>query len=152
MRERNRPLIYLAAPLFSLAEREFNVRLALILEQEYSVFLPQRDGELLVELISRGIDQLAAKRRVFENDLAAIRRCDIVVAVLDGRTIDEGVAFELGVAFALKKRCIGLQTDPRRLLFGSNNPMIDSALEAKSVDFEELIRLLRVATSCEGAS
>ena len=37
--------IYFAGPLFSQAERAFNLRLTMTLEEHgYTVFLPQRDG------------------------------------------------------------------------------------------------------------
>ncbi|HEX4157582.1 MAG TPA: nucleoside 2-deoxyribosyltransferase, partial [Rhizomicrobium sp.] len=47
---------------------------------------------------------------------------------LDGRTVDEGAAFELGVAFAWKKLCIGYRTDVRTLLPWGLNPMITAPL------------------------
>lgn len=124
----HRPHIYLAAPLFSEAEVKFNAELASQLETWCDVFLPQRDGGLFSELLKDGIDPSLAKRRIFEVDMGAIRKCTIFVMVLDGRTIDEGAAFELGLAFSLDKICIGLQTDPRRILPAGNNPMIECAL------------------------
>lgn len=39
-----KPKIYLAGPLFSDAERTFNVMLASSLENWVDVYLPQRDG------------------------------------------------------------------------------------------------------------
>ena len=43
--------VYFAAPLFSEAEREYNLMLAELLEEYgYEVFLPQRDGLLATEL------------------------------------------------------------------------------------------------------
>lgn len=122
------PRLYLAAPLFSEAERGFNARLASLLERRFEVFLPQRDGRLLIELTSEGMSPNAAARFVFDADLLALRDADVVLAVLDGRTIDEGVAFEIGVAYERSIPCFGLQTDPRRLLPTGNNPMIDPAL------------------------
>ena len=69
----------------------------------------------------------------------AILHAEYLVAVLDGRTIDEGVAFELGVAFSHAKRCIGLQTNSRRLASWGNNPMISGALETVLLSVDELI-------------
>lgn len=121
--------IYLAAPLFSDAERTFNSNVARELQKWADVFLPQRDGGLMGEMIREGISPHLAACRVFKRDLVAIRAADCLIAILDGRAIDEGVAFELGVAFCHGKRCVGLQTDPRRLAFWGNNPMITGALE-----------------------
>ena len=91
-----KPKIYLAGPLFSDAERTFNVMLASSLENWVDVYLPQRDGGLISEMIQDGISADVAVHRVFRGDLDAIREADCLIAVLDGRAIDEGVAFELG--------------------------------------------------------
>ena len=39
---------------------------------------------------------------------------------------------------ALKKKCFGLQTDPRRLLPYGNNPMVENVLDETFTDFVEL--------------
>jgi nucleoside 2-deoxyribosyltransferase len=124
-----RPNLYLAAPLFSAAEREFNIRLEEVLADTFSVFLPQRDNHLFVDLIASGIAPERARQRIFDGDVAAIRSCDLFFMVLDGRTVDEGACFELGLAYGLGKRCVGLQTDARRLLPFGNNPMLQCSLE-----------------------
>ncbi len=116
--------VYLAAPLFNDMERAFNTRLAELIAPIAEVFLPQRDGKLLRDLVRGGMPHSTARQLVFEADINAIRRCDCVVAVLDGRTIDEGVAFEIGFARALDKLCLGLKTDDRALLTSGDNPMI----------------------------
>jgi nucleoside 2-deoxyribosyltransferase len=122
------PLIYFAAPLFSEAELSFNVRLTSVLEPKVDVYLPQRDGGRLVDLIAEGVAPRDAYASIFERDLEALRECDAVLIVLDGRTVDEGAVFELGFAFACGKPCVGYQSDPRRLLPVGNNPMIACAL------------------------
>lgn len=129
-RERDRPLVYLAGPLFSEAELEFNARLAQSLEVSVDVYLPQRDGSKYVDLASLGISPGAAARTIFDRDVAAIREASALILVMDGRVVDEGAAFELGLAYALGKVCVGLQTDPRRLLPLGNNPMIEIPLQA----------------------
>lgn len=126
--EHNRPLVYLAAPLFSEAELAFNLALTQRIEASLDVYLPQRDGGKLVDLIARGVDERMAYQSIFERDLHALDASSAVIIVLDGRAIDEGAAFELGYAFARSKRCFGLQTDPRRLLPVGNNPMIQIPL------------------------
>jgi hypothetical protein len=69
-----------------------------------------------------------AKSRIFQQDVDAIAACDVLVIVLDGRTVDEGASFELGYAFALGKVCVGIKTDPRMLLPIGDNPMIEVPL------------------------
>ena len=132
--------IYLAAPLFSGAELAFNVHLARRLEQYAEVYLPQRDGLLYSKHISTAEQRASARRVLFEKDCEAIIRSDVIVAVLDGRSVDEGVAFELGLAFARQITCVGLQTDPRRLMGGENNPMIAESLIASFESSDDLLQ------------
>jgi nucleoside 2-deoxyribosyltransferase len=61
---------------------------------------------------------------------------------MDGRTIDEGAAFELGYAFALGKACVGLKTDARSLFTFGDNPMIEGAVREIFHDETSLCRWL----------
>jgi nucleoside 2-deoxyribosyltransferase len=121
--------VYLAGPLFNEAERSYNEMITEKLERWIDVYLPQRDGGLISDMIENGTNPDEAAVRVFRYDMEAIRKATILIAILDGRTIDEGVAFELGIAYSHSKKCIGLQTDSRRLAPWGNNPMITGALE-----------------------
>lgn len=99
--------VYLAAPLFSEAERDFNRKVAgKLREAGFDVWMPQES--LFVKEGS-----LEEKRRIYEVDITALRKCDVVVAVLDGVDVDCGVAFEIGYAVALGKPVVGLKTDHR---------------------------------------
>jgi phosphoribosylglycinamide formyltransferase 1 len=133
-----RKLIYVAAPLFSAAERDFNLQVKTALVSCVDVFLPQTDGQLFVQLIDVGTPIPVAKHQVFVRDLEAIRSADALIIVLDGRVIDEGASFELGYAYALGKLCVGLRTDPRQLLPVGNNPMIECALSKTVATLSEL--------------
>jgi nucleoside 2-deoxyribosyltransferase len=135
----SKPKLYFAAPLFSEAELQFNERVAEVLARFFDVYLPQRDGGLLAEMVKLGMAPKMAATRVFTKDIRAIEDADVLLALLDGRTVDEGVAFELGVAFATGKRCIGLQTDVRRELPTGNNPMIDEAVEKTFSAIDDLV-------------
>ncbi|WP_417455907.1 nucleoside 2-deoxyribosyltransferase [Kordiimonas sp.] len=117
--------LYLAAPLFTPEERAFNQKLAKILSGKFDVFLPQRDGALVAEKIDEGTPPISAKMEVFNNDVTAIQNSDIVFAIYDGRTIDEGVAFEVGLAFGLGKKCWAYKSDVRSLLPHGDNPMLE---------------------------
>lgn len=136
--EYSRPFVYFAGPLFSRAELAFNELVVSQLEEHLDVYLPQRDGGKLVDLIAAGVPRDAAYRSIFERDTAAMREAEAIVIVMDGRAVDEGAAFELGYAFALGKVCVGLQTDPRRLLAAGNNPMIEVPLTQLFSSVEEL--------------
>lgn len=134
---------YFAAPLFNEMERRFNFEVAREIEQYTDVFLPQRDGGLLTKLVQDGISVQVAEQRIFEMDLAAMESADLLIAVLDGSHIDEGVAFEIGYAFALGKSCVGLQTDSRRLLPTGNNPMLGRSLALVCHDRSHLLEWVR---------
>jgi nucleoside 2-deoxyribosyltransferase len=94
--------IYLAGPLFTTAEREFNVRLAARLrEAGHEVFLPQEID-----------DPQGPARAIFEADVAAIDAADVVVANMDGPDPDSGTCWECGYAYG-KKPVVLVRTDVR---------------------------------------
>lgn len=136
--------VYLAGPLFSDAERHFNAGLASILEGECSVYLPQRDGCLVVDLVENfQIPWNEAAQEVFDRDQEAIEKCDLLIAVMDGRAVDEGAAFEMGYAFARGKPCWALKTDPRTLLKYGDNPMLLGALDRIFYNVDDLVEAVR---------
>src|SRR5262245_52336512 len=95
--------IYLASPLFTTAEREFNARLAGILRAAgHEVFLPQ-------ECENRG----GSARALFEQDVAGIEEADVVVANMDGPDPDSGTCWECGYAYG-KKPIVLYRTDFRQ--------------------------------------
>lgn len=102
-------LVYLAGPVFTLAERRFNEELASELERlspSLQVFLPQRyDKEF------QGAADFS--QRMFASLMGALDRCDVVLAVLDGPDVDSGTSFETGFARGRGKRVIGVRTDFR---------------------------------------
>lgn len=101
--------VYLAAPLFSAAERRFNEHLRDLLEKHlFSVFLPQEAGE------DSGHRDEESQKRIFSQCCEEISRSDLVVAVIDGADADSGTSFEMGYAFAKGIPVISLRTDFRR--------------------------------------
>jgi nucleoside 2-deoxyribosyltransferase len=130
--------LYLAGPLFSEAEKKFNQVLKELLSRHFAVYLPQEDGDLLVELIAKGMAPDQAALRVFNHDVEEIGKCDVFLIILDGRAVDEGAAMELGLAYAANKKCYGLRTDPRQLLATGHNPMIACALTKTFCSIKEL--------------
>jgi len=132
--------IYLAGPLFSEAELEYNLQLDCFLTSiGYRTFLPQRDGYKLADLLSKGIHMSTAMDIIFKKDIAEIKSSDIVVFVMDGRVPDEGACLEIGYAYALGKECIGIKTDSRALMHNLDNPLITGALNKRVArNFHEL--------------
>lgn len=101
--------IYLAGPLFNLAEQEFNRHLAAELAKfrsELKVILPQERAKLLLQQ-ENGLDL------IFNDCLEMIDQSDIIVAILDGPDTDSGTSVELGYALARNKLIIGIRTDFR---------------------------------------
>lgn len=138
----NKKQIYLAGPLFSKAERDFNLSLRdRLVEMGFEVFLPQVDGEDNLE------NRMHEKQMcIFENDVKGIDQSDIVLAVLDGGSdVDSGTAWEMGYAYAKGKKVLGLKTDFRT--FGEEgivNLMMEMSIEVLARDVEEIIKVLEV--------
>jgi nucleoside 2-deoxyribosyltransferase len=94
--------IYLAGPLFSTAERDFNTRLAgLLREMKIEVWLPQESEQGSM-----------SPRQIFEEDVRGIDWADIVVANMDGPDPDSGTCWECGYAYR-KKPIVIFRTDFR---------------------------------------
>lgn len=138
----NKKCVYLASPLFNEMELSYNRHLKKILSTFFNVFLPQEDGLLLRELLENGVLRENAERMVFDADIQAMKESDIVLAVLNGAHIDEGVSFELGFCYATSKRCIALKTDIRQALPTGNNPMIAQSCERIFDSEQELLKWL----------
>lgn len=102
--------LYLAGPLFTLAERQFNQALAKELEHlGYLVILPQKVAERFRN--PNGSFQLDRIREACEDQVA-----ETLVAVfnLDGGTADDGTSYEAGFRRGRGKRLnIGFRTDFR---------------------------------------
>ena len=136
--------VYFAGPLFTDAEKEYNLKIVSILESNgYEVFLPQRDGFLAAELENRTEEEIT--RMIFERDRDEVLKSDILLIVLDGRVPDEGACVELGIAYANGKRCYGIKNDARSLELNMDiNPMIAGCFTRLfyNLDGEELIHSL----------
>lgn len=95
--------IYLAGPLFSTAEREFNAHLAQLLRRGgHEVWLPQEHE-----------DRRRTAAEIFRDDVAGIDSVDVVVANMDGSDPDSGTCWECGYAYGTKKRVVLFRTDFR---------------------------------------
>jgi nucleoside 2-deoxyribosyltransferase/predicted secreted protein len=102
--------IYLAAPLFSEAERSYNATLAaLVREHLFEVYVPQETGD------DSHTRDASEHGRMFRSHKKALDRADAVVAVIDGADADSGTAWEMGYASAQDKPVIALRTDFRRV-------------------------------------
>ena len=143
-------LIYLAGPLFSEADRCFNLGLTQRLEAlGFHVFLPQRDG---VERDEPPYDEMTPEERryaMFQRDRTRILDSDVFLFMFDGRVPDEGACVELGSAYCQKylqnneNLLVGLHTDTRAAFIGGRlNPMVRVPLDYVVEDVESLLSLL----------
>jgi len=131
--------VYLAAPLFSEAERNYNLSVAgLVREHLFDVFLPQETGDDSASRIKE--DQV----RIFSDNLRALKNADIIVAVIDGADADSGTSWEMGYASALGKPIIALRTDFRS---AGSHEKVNLMLEESAVVVTNMEELLEAITS-----
>ena len=97
--------IYFAGPLFTQAERHWNLQVAQALTHAgHRVFLPQTEVQSIASLDAD---------LIFQVDVDGVRSAEVVVAVLDGADPDSGTCFECGLAYALGIPIVILRTDFR---------------------------------------
>ena len=93
--------MYLAAPLFTVAERAFNEEIACHLRWfGHLVFLPQDTPQKY-------------EPAIFNKNVIGLKWSNTIVAILDGSDPDSGTAWECGYAFATERPVIGVRTDFR---------------------------------------
>ncbi len=101
--KQSRRKLYLASPLFSLAEQEFNRMLCSELTRlGYEVFLPQKFCA-----------KISSLRRIAKQCKLHLDWTDVVVVNLDGADSDSGTSFEAGMVYNIKKT-VGFRTDFRQ--------------------------------------
>jgi len=130
-------MIYLAGPLFTMAEIKFNENLSEALTKRgYEIYLPQRECSLCTE-----------NDDIYNVCIEGIKKSDIILAVLDGTDADSGTSFEAGYALALGKKIIGLRTDFRNtgddgglnlMLSKSCQHLIQYSILEEDCSFEDL--------------
>lgn len=109
--------LYMAGPLFSLAERVHNLALAQALEQaapRIQCILPQL----------RAVPLLPDLKAVAQDCFAQVGLADLVIVNADGADTDSGTAVELGYARALARPTIVYRTDFRSLEVDGVNAML----------------------------
>lgn len=103
--------IYFANALFSQADINYNAQLAAQirnLSPQIDLYLPQENNDI------NDKQAYADSKMIAQADTAKLLASDLVIAILDGNAIDNGVASEIGVAYAQKIPIIGLYTDTRQ--------------------------------------
>ena len=130
------PLVYIAGPLFDEGERWFVERLdSFVAEAGARTFLPHRDN------VSKTAENTGT---IYRNNVAAIDRCDLVVANLNGVTTDDGTAWEIGYAVASGTPVVGVHTDWRRRFDHEVvNLMIEESVDLVARSVEEAADAVR---------
>ena len=108
--------IYLAAPLFSDMERDYIDNIVLDISRELHLdpledfYVPHRDNKYNLN-----------SDYIYDENIKNLNDCDIMIAVLDGKDIDSGTAFEVGYFEAQEKPIFGILTDKRS--YDENNDL-----------------------------
>lgn len=126
--------IYLAGPIFSAGEIAWT--------REFCIALRERladDGEIIwpFELST----SQWKREEIFRENLRALDRCDLMVAILDGGQVDDGTAWEIGRFYHEGKKVLGVRTDIRSAGESESsrvNLMIEFSCLSISSSFEEL--------------
>lgn len=116
--------IYFANALFSQADFDFNAQVVARLRQaapSLDIYLPQENAAI------NDKNAYADAKMIAQADTEQVLAADLMIAILDGPTIDVGVASEIGVAYAKHIPILGLYTDSRRL--GATNQQKLAALQ-----------------------
>lgn len=104
--------IYLGGPLFSEMEIAFNIGLETKIKEKFgesvSIYNPCNNGEI------NDKSNYADSIMIANGDNAYLEEADILVAVLDGQTMDVGLAAEIGYFFSMNKPIIALYSDTRQ--------------------------------------
>ena len=113
--------IYLAGPLFTLAERRLNVELAAELAKAMpraEIILPQTRAAKFVTNGKMDFED------VVRDCIRSIDIADAIVAILDGSDSDSGTSWECGYAYARRKPIVGVRSDLRSSEDGGLNAML----------------------------
>ena len=94
----------------------------------------------------------AARDNLFDRDLLEIKRCQVLVALLDGPDIDSGTAVEMGIAHALGVPVVGLKTDFYRRNRIVNNMIWGVCGRGATLVFDLKHLLKKVRTIAKGGS
>lgn len=104
--------IYFASPLFTEMEQTYNSAIVTKLRQAFSeeveIYLPQENAAI------NDKSNYANSIQIAEGDNAHLEKADILIAILDGVTIDAGVASEIGYFYSMNKPIIGVYSDIRQ--------------------------------------
>ncbi|MBS3167208.1 nucleoside 2-deoxyribosyltransferase [Candidatus Woesearchaeota archaeon] len=95
--------VYIAGPLWKPEDRIILEKIAFFCkEKNIKTFLPHRDV---------GIYEKGSSKKFFEKDSKEIDNCNLIIAVLDWKSVGSGTAWEIGYAYAKNIPVIALVED-----------------------------------------
>jgi nucleoside 2-deoxyribosyltransferase/predicted secreted protein len=116
--------VYLAAPLFSEAEKTFNLMISELLTSHYfQVYLPQDTGD------DNHCRDAEEHKRIFESNLNVLDSTDLLVAVIEGADADSGTSWEMGYAYRRGIPVYAVRTDFR---IAGHHELVNLMLEQSS--------------------
>ncbi|AYW48669.1 nucleoside 2-deoxyribosyltransferase [Tetragenococcus osmophilus] len=130
--------VYFAAPMFAKSELIYNSYLVEKIRQQYpdlAIYLPQENDTI------NDKTAYADSKMIALADTQKVEESQLMIALLDGITIDSGVASEVGIAYANHIPILGLYTDSRQQ--GSDN---QQKLEALGTVAENQFHYLNLYT------
>nr|WP_232845336.1 nucleoside 2-deoxyribosyltransferase [Enterococcus innesii] len=110
--------------LFAASDLRYNAELVASIRQQYpqlEIYLPQENAAI------NDKSAYADSKMIALADTEKVLESDLMIALLDGLTIDAGVASEIGVAYAKGIPVLGLYTDSRQQ--GADNQQKLAALQ-----------------------
>ncbi|MDN6639245.1 MAG: nucleoside 2-deoxyribosyltransferase [Tetragenococcus sp.] len=131
--------VYFAAPMFAKSDLVYNSYLVEKIRQKYPelvIYMPQENGEI------NDKTAYADSKMIALADTEKVEESQLMIALLDGSTIDNGVASEIGVAYANHIPVLGLYTDSRQQ--GADN---QQKLDALSTVAENQFHYLNLYTA-----
>lgn len=119
---RDKLKVYFASPLFTDMERDYNKKAVDFLRNKMKdsldIYLPQENDAI------NDKSGYADSQMIAIADTKELLESDLLIAVLDGSTIDVGVASEIGIAYQAGIDIIGIYTDSRQGTFGNVKKVI----------------------------
>ena len=136
--------IYVAGPLFNAHERSYLEDIVFELEKNgYECFLPHRDQSGIDDCELEGTDMSdITKKKIFNNDLDALKEADIIVALITGQDIDSGTSAEIGYTYANGKPVIAISASERRY----RNLFVEGMIINTVNDVNEIIPVIKKLT------
>jgi nucleoside 2-deoxyribosyltransferase len=132
--------VYFAAPLFTAAERAWNLHVLAELGAHLPTVTWSIPQEFCAPFETSGQVDHGAIYNACHQHLA---QAQLVIAVLDGSDVDSGTAWEAGFACARGIPVIGMRTDLRPAEDGAANCMLTRSCAALCHSVEELAAALQ---------